>query len=192
MYRSRPARTRDTRLTEDEVIETALRLVEAEGTDRLSMRRLADELSVTPMAIYHYVKSKEELLLRVSASVLAQIGREDSGTWQERIHGRALRTWEVLAQYPGLGAFLLDRPVAEVTAGGPNHVMELLREAGFDPETADLAYGTYHTYIYGLLAMEARFRPSRRSPEARRRLVEFGMRTWLAGLEVQLADPDRA
>ena len=187
MYRSRPGRTRDRRLTEEEVIETALRLVEAEGTDRLSMRRLADELGVTPMAIYHYVKSKEELLLRVSGAVLAQIGRDEAGTWQERIHARALRTWEVLAQYPGLGAFLLDRPVAEVTRGGTNHVLELLREAGFDEDTADLAYRTYHTYIYGLLAMEARFRPSRRSPEARRRLVDFGVRTWLAGLETLLA-----
>lgn len=180
-------RARDTRLTEDEVVRTALRLVEEAGAERLSMRKLADELGVTAMAIYHYVRSRDELLQLVADSVLRDIGRRADGTWQERIEAHFISSWQVLSQYPGLAAFCLGRPLSPQAREGVDYVIGLLREAGFDPVTAEMAFETYHTYSYGLVAMQTQFGKGRH-PEGRRRLVEFGIRTWIAGLEARLAE----
>ncbi|HUZ10885.1 MAG TPA: TetR family transcriptional regulator [Acidimicrobiales bacterium] len=194
---------RDGRLTEGAVVDATLRLIEADGVDRLSMRRLAEELAVTPMAIYYYVRSKEELLTLVADRVLGQIGWKETGTWQERILIHATRVWEVLTQYPGLALFLLNRPMSEESLRGVSRVRALFGEAGFDPDTAELAFQSYHAYSYGLIAMDTQFHLNQRSQAARRRAVVFGFQTWLAGLEVQLgrvkeaggpeaAEPDRS
>jgi AcrR family transcriptional regulator len=58
-------------LSEQHVIEAALRLVQRSGIDKLSVRAIARELGVTPMALYRYVPSKEALLDRVRDWALA-------------------------------------------------------------------------------------------------------------------------
>lgn len=62
---------RDTTLNEQQVLDAALRLVQHSGPERLSMRALATELGVTPMAVYRYVPNKEALLERVRDWALA-------------------------------------------------------------------------------------------------------------------------
>src|SRR3954452_11004318 len=58
----RPAVGRDDPLERDEILDRAYAIISAEGIDALSMRRLAKELGVTPMAIYHHVPNKPALL----------------------------------------------------------------------------------------------------------------------------------
>jgi len=58
----RPAVGRSTPLELDELLETALRMVQEEGRDALSMRKLAKELGVTPMALYHHIPDKPALM----------------------------------------------------------------------------------------------------------------------------------
>ncbi|MFD5450022.1 TetR/AcrR family transcriptional regulator [Streptomyces sp. NPDC127100] len=62
---SAPRRTpgRPPRISREEIIGTARRIVEEGGVDRLTMRRLAMEVGSTPMALYHHVRDKEELLV---------------------------------------------------------------------------------------------------------------------------------
>lgn len=182
------ARSRETRLTEEEVVEAALSLIEAEGTDRLTMRRLADELGVTPMAIYHYVSSKDQLVGMVADTVLAEIRVDGTGSWTESLLEHLTRTWEVLSRYPGLGTFLLNEPLTPGGRSGASRIQKMFEEVGFDRQTAELAYRTYHTYVYGLLAVEHRFHPAQRHPDSRRRAVEFGAQTLVKGLEAQLAE----
>ncbi|QTD98400.1 TetR/AcrR family transcriptional regulator [Streptomyces cyanogenus] len=54
---------RPARISREEIIRTARRIVAEEGVDRLTMRRLATGIGSTPMALYHHVRDKEELLL---------------------------------------------------------------------------------------------------------------------------------
>ncbi len=54
---------RPPRISLEEIIRTAGRIVDEEGVDRLTMRRLATEIGSTPMALYHHVRDKEELLV---------------------------------------------------------------------------------------------------------------------------------
>lgn len=64
---------RQTRLTRDDIAAAALRIVDAEGFDALSMRRLASELDVGTMSLYHYVRTKDELLMLLNDAVMAEV-----------------------------------------------------------------------------------------------------------------------
>jgi AcrR family transcriptional regulator len=59
----RKATGRPPRISREEVIEAARRIVAEEGVERLTMRRLASAIGSTPMALYHHVRNKEELLV---------------------------------------------------------------------------------------------------------------------------------
>ncbi|MEV5987110.1 TetR/AcrR family transcriptional regulator [Streptomyces sp. NPDC052051] len=54
---------RPPRISREEVIAAARRIVDTDGVNRLTMRRLAAEIGSTPMALYHHVRNKEELLV---------------------------------------------------------------------------------------------------------------------------------
>ncbi|MFE6055928.1 TetR/AcrR family transcriptional regulator [Kitasatospora sp. NPDC056446] len=54
---------RPPRISREEVVATARRIVDEEGVGKLTMRRLAAEIGSTPMALYHHVRNKEELLV---------------------------------------------------------------------------------------------------------------------------------
>jgi len=181
--------SRDRRLTQAEVLDTALRLVEAEGTERLSMRRLAQELGVTPMAIYRYVGNKEDLLQRVADQVLNKVRRDRGQTWQEHLRFNGIATWRALSQYPGLATFLLNRPLTAEARRNVDTMVHELEEAGLDHSRAEMAWEAYHTYIYGLVALESRFGPGRQSRDSRQKRLEFGLAVWVSGLEAQLAEP---
>jgi len=59
------------RLSTEEVVQTAIRLADADGLEALSMRKVAQEMGVTPMSLYTYVPSKAELADLMFDRVLA-------------------------------------------------------------------------------------------------------------------------
>jgi TetR/AcrR family tetracycline transcriptional repressor len=65
-----------TRLSRDAVVDGALGLLDAEGLEALTIRRLAQSLGFTPMALYWHVKNKDELLLAVSERVWGLVDAE--------------------------------------------------------------------------------------------------------------------
>ena len=64
---------RQARFTRSELAQTAISIVDAEGLDALSMRRLAGELGAGTMTLYHYVRTKDELLTLVCDEVMAEV-----------------------------------------------------------------------------------------------------------------------
>lgn len=60
--RGRPALHRTTPLERDDILDCALAIVQKEGREAVSMRRLANELGVTPMALYHHLPDKPALM----------------------------------------------------------------------------------------------------------------------------------
>jgi AcrR family transcriptional regulator len=83
----RGTRKRDVPLTEAGIYDAALRLIDAEGVEALSMRKLAAELGANPMSLYHHVPNKAALLHGVAGVVGAQFHTvaEEDLSWQERI-----------------------------------------------------------------------------------------------------------
>jgi AcrR family transcriptional regulator len=185
-------------LSQDRIIEAALRVAKRMGFDRLTMRALADELGVTPMAAYYYVKSKEQLLELVADSVAAtERTLPPDVPWDEQLKLRAFDLFDRLTEYPGLGAFLLERPLTPAVRKNYPSGIEIFRRAGLDAHDAELAQATYHTFMFGVMGMEYRFRPVKRQKPgvkdddsvvahaSTHEFIEFGLDTLIEGIRAR-------
>ena len=88
MARQAPTRAAQRPLDRDTILRGAVELVEREGLDALTMRRLGAALGCEAMSIYYYVASKDALLDGVVEIVVAGMDLswgERSGPWQERL-----------------------------------------------------------------------------------------------------------
>jgi AcrR family transcriptional regulator len=65
--------SRRPRFTRDEIAQTAIEIADAEGIDAVSMRRIATELDAGTMTLYHYVRTKDELLTLLTDAVMAEV-----------------------------------------------------------------------------------------------------------------------
>src|ERR1700745_2853257 len=89
------------RLSKRTVTENALKLADAEGLDPLAIRKLAEPLGVTPMALYWHFRSKEDLLEGVAEQVWGEIDVKTApdAPWGGRVQGVL---WSVGAVLCGL------------------------------------------------------------------------------------------
>ncbi|MFD8996564.1 TetR/AcrR family transcriptional regulator [Streptomyces abikoensis] len=93
---------RPPRISRDEIIGAAFRILDEEGVDRLTMRRLATEIGSTPMALYHHVRNKDELLVLLLDDYATRTLRRPELPAQprERVIVAAEAIHEVLAACP--------------------------------------------------------------------------------------------
>ncbi len=97
MSRSRPP------LTRDEILETALKLVDEGGLEALSMRKLAAELKVDAMSLYNHVRDKDDLLHGLTNLVLGGIKQpEQDLSWRETLEYFAVSLYQALVEHPAL------------------------------------------------------------------------------------------
>src|SRR3712207_4603006 len=80
-------------LTPRTVVEVALTLAESEGLEALTIRRLAKELGVTPMALYWHFRSKDELLDGMAARIFEEVDLsvDASAAWREQLRSEERR-----------------------------------------------------------------------------------------------------
>ncbi len=127
-------------LSRERIVDTAIALVDAEGLDALTMRRLGAELGMDPMAVYYYVPNKAALLDAVVEAVMAEIdlGVDDpSAPAEERLIRAAKAYAEVLVRHRNALPLLLVRGPATPAALAPVEVMvAILRSGGIPPEHA--------------------------------------------------------
>ncbi|MEV8195584.1 TetR family transcriptional regulator [Rhodococcus pyridinivorans] len=144
-------------LTPEEIYSTALRLIDASGVEGLSMRKLAVELDVNPMSLYHHVDNKTALLRRVCALVAVQLDvpDDDKAPWTEQLRalGHACRT--SARRHPSLWLYALSHP--EVT--GSDHLLwraldQVLANAGVDEEKQVYARKTLFALLAGFILGE--------------------------------------
>lgn len=89
------------------IIDAAIRILDRDGADALNMRDLADETQLRPMALYHYVNSKAELLSMVIGEVTARVTwRRPKGPARERMLVQLIDTYTALAAIPWLPSLL--------------------------------------------------------------------------------------
>jgi len=149
--------TERSRLSERDVIDAALRLTRRKGLAQLSMRGLAEEAGVATMATYHYVKSKEALLDLVADEVLemVEIPSATTGDWAERVGELNSRMRRVLLDYPGLGSYLMQRPLTEAGRRLSEASLQLLGEGGFEEREAQLAASMFQAFLLGRMSVES-------------------------------------
>ncbi|MGW7540430.1 TetR/AcrR family transcriptional regulator [Streptomyces sp. NPDC054770] len=94
-------------LTEAGIYAAALRLIDEDGVEALTMRKLATELDANPMSLYHHVPNKEAVLRGVTRMVGAQfrtVTLQDA-PWQERIRLLATDFRTLAHRHPNLMAY---------------------------------------------------------------------------------------
>jgi AcrR family transcriptional regulator len=143
-------------LSRNDIVDTAITVADAEGTDGISMRRLARDLRVGAMSLYWYVESKEELhqlmLERVQAEIEAP---EPSGDWRADLTGYARNMRTALLRHPWAIDFLGIGPPS-----GPNDARNAERLIGAldgfvaAPLTVMWSLMTIGTYVMGAVLRE--------------------------------------
>ncbi len=117
--RTEPAGRRP-RFTRAEIARAALRIADDEGIDALSMRRLAAELDAATMTLYHYIRTKDELLALVTDAVMGEVvlppGEALPQDWREAVRVIAHRSRVVLGRHPWMFDIAGDPGI------GPNSV----------------------------------------------------------------------
>src|SRR5258707_7637524 len=98
-----------TRLTKGAVVDRALRLADEVGLDALTIRKLATELGVTPMALYWHFRSKEELLGGLAERVWGEISTDvDPGAaWLDQLRGMPESLLRVLRAHPAAARLVM-------------------------------------------------------------------------------------
>jgi AcrR family transcriptional regulator len=151
-------------LGRQEIVDAAMGVTKAEGLDGLTMRALAAELGVTPMAMYHHVPNKAALLQLVADAVIeeVEIPPPEVGPWEARLAALARELRTRLAAFPGVGPYLLG---SEIPTPGADRLVTaataMLVEEGFSEREATLAFTAVHNYVLGRLYVEASLRGPR-------------------------------
>ena len=134
----------------------AVAIIDAEGLDALTVRRLASELGVAPMTVYSYVRGKEEILDLVVDRVAADIALPPvEADWRERARelGHSLRA--ALLAHPDGARLISERPVTSPNAFRLFDAgLGIFRSAGFRDPEAVAAYFAFGNYVMGCAAQE--------------------------------------
>jgi AcrR family transcriptional regulator len=153
---------RKKRLSRETVMSAALSLVDAEGLDALTMRRLGQELGRDPMGLYRYTANRGALLDGVSELVLNELAIfPDDPDWQAQLR-RIAHDFRVLAlRHPNVVPLLVTRPLSTPLGLRPRgtlrpleQILSLLIGAGFSPAAALHVYRAYYCYLYGHILFE--------------------------------------
>lgn len=128
------------RLTKDAVAERALALADSGGPDALTIRKLATDLGVTPMAIYWHFRSKDELLVGVADRIWGEIDLavDWSAPWMDQFKVLFKSLVSVLRAHPAGPQLLLrsEKLHSEAAMMTTETGLEVLRRAGFSPQDA--------------------------------------------------------
>lgn len=168
----RPKRTgrtgRPPRLSQEAIIGAAQRLLAEEGPENLSMRRLAKELASTPMALYHHVRDKDDLLLLLLEEYARSISRPElPDDPRDRLVAAAQLLHDVLAECPWIVEVLASDDLMAVSALWIVEAMvDAAIEYGLSPEAAVDTYRIIWYYTVGELVI--RVTRERRQAEADR------------------------
>jgi TetR/AcrR family tetracycline transcriptional repressor len=98
-------------LTRDEVLTGALHIINEQGVERLTIRRLAESLEVSPMALYRHVANKADLLDGAIDLLIrdARVTEHDEADWRDWLAETFLRMRRALLEHPGALALVMSR-----------------------------------------------------------------------------------
>lgn len=151
----KPSKTRRSPLSKARVLQAAVALADEVGPEAFSMRSLAQELGVVPMALYKHVANKEELLDGMVDIVFGEIELPSADLdWRLAMRNRAMSTREALQRHSWAIGLMESRNPGPANLRNHNAVMGCLREAGFSFDMAVHGYSVQDAYIYGFALQE--------------------------------------
>ena len=144
------ATTRRKPLSRERILDTALALVDEDGIETLSMRRLGQALGYEAMSLYNHVANKDDLLNGILDLVLAEMEPPEPGGGLPAIRASALSAHEALKRHPWAATMLMSpagiRPARIAYMEG---LLASLRGTGLSAETTYHAYHVIDAHIIG-------------------------------------------
>lgn len=137
-------------ITVDTIIGTAFGIVESEGYEALTMRRLATELETGPSSLYAHVVNKEDLDELLIGRLCAKISlpEPDPATWQQQIADVCTQLRDQYLRYPGISqAAFAAAPANLDTLRVSEGMLAIVLAGGTDPRAAAWAIDALLLYV---------------------------------------------
>jgi len=174
---------RRTTLSRTDVLRAAVALVDADGVEALSMRRLGAALGRDPMRLYRHASSKEDLLDGIVEFALSELpvpAVPEGGDWEETLRRNAHAFRALALAHPNLAPLMMTRPLATPLAMRPlgtlrpfEALLDLFVGVGFDGRGALHAYRLYMGFLYGQVLNELQERVP--APDESKDLLWLGL-----------------
>lgn len=137
-------------LSREAIVERALAVMDTDGPDAVTIRRIAQEFGVTPMALYWHVANKDELLEAMGDALLADVSPPPAtGAWSHQLRAVVVSLIEALSEHPAAAELVFPRILVDDNGLRiTEFTLALLQKAGFTPaQSADLARTALHTAL---------------------------------------------
>ena len=176
--KTRKSPKRRAALSRERVLRTAIALADERGVAELTMRKLATELGVEAMSLYHHVANKDDLLNGMIDIVFSEIEPPSpEGDWKAELRTRAVSTLAALRRH----RWAVGEMEGRSSHGSANlrihdAVLGCLLGAGFSDAMAVHAYSVQDAYIYGFALQQTDLSsqtPLDFAAEAQRQMVEY-------------------
>ncbi|GAA2685991.1 TetR/AcrR family transcriptional regulator [Streptomyces lunalinharesii] len=177
----------------DKIVEASVRLLDAEGLAKFSMRRLAAELGVTAMSLYWYVDTKDDLLELAVDAVAGELALPDdaeadaTADWRDQLRGLATTYRDVLLRHPWAPRLLGEYPnIGPRSTAFSNATLRVMARSGLGPDGTSGALASLFHFVYG-------FATIRSLHEARCRAAGLSIDDYFAHVITAISDrPDFA
>ncbi len=138
-------------LTPERILEAAFHLIDAEGAEALTMRRLGQDLGVAAMAIYNHFPDRDTLLNALAERTFDNLPIEpEAGSWRARLKGLIKAVHSLAAAHPNVYGLIMSRPAKpKASLALMSQAMDALREAGLSEQDAVRWYHTFLILIHG-------------------------------------------
>lgn len=148
---STPAATPPRALSRARIVATAIELADQLGLEATSMRRIAEELSVTPMALYAHIGNREELIDAMVDTVIEQINLTPAGdTWKSQVRTVVLASRQIILRHGWATTAIETRTLASPTVlRYMDSLMSLLRGGGLSFDLIHHAMHALSTRMWG-------------------------------------------
>jgi AcrR family transcriptional regulator len=146
-------------LTEDEILDAALDLLDEGGRDAASVRGIAARVGVAPNAVYTYFPGKAAVIAALAERLLGSVDHDvfadRQRPWRERVEALALELRQRLSAHPGAVGLMMSGRMDGPHAFALNErLLQLLADAGLDPPDAARAAHLFFVYVFGSLGLE--------------------------------------
>jgi TetR/AcrR family transcriptional regulator, tetracycline repressor protein len=156
---ARGRRGRRRTLTEDDILDAALTLLDEGGAKAATVRGIAARVGVAPNAVYTYFPDKAAVVAALVDRLLGEVDHDvfadRSQPWRLRVESLALELRQRLTAHPGAVPLMTSSPMTGPRALTLNErLLHLLDDAGLDPADAARASYLLIVYVFGSIALE--------------------------------------
>lgn len=146
-------------LTEDEILDAALKLLDEGGPTAASVRGIAAKVGVAPNAVYTYFPDKAAVVSALVERLLGEVDHDvfadRTQPWRARVEALALELRARLSAHPGAVPMMIGEPMDCPHALTLNErLLELLADAGLSPGDAARAAYLLIVHVFGSIALE--------------------------------------